>query len=305
QSYICTTKYQYIPLASCYFQKHQLQLSDVALRELQDIEHLLSITPEADRPLMLKSRCASFFSRFGSHINQGPLHFGGIFWWRATAEGFSAEQREELKREASEALSSFVGASYSGFGASVEAGVSVSKSSSRASVERKAGRSTHMAIQLYVANTGGPSETDSLPQWKAGLVANNTTWCVIDRGFQLMPVWDIILFNHSSDFKSIYQMSSSLRATYEALTNHSAGTMFGEELVSAVEEARAFVEHVKAWEVRADERQLLTLMDVKRNLQMPLPTPCFFSSLNCNKKLLLHLTTADRCSCSVCSQEVK
>ncbi|XP_026701207.1 interferon-induced very large GTPase 1-like [Athene cunicularia] len=266
QSYICTTKYQYIPLASCYFQKHQLQLSDVALRELQDIEHLLSITPEADRPLMLKSRCASFFSRFGSHINQGPLHFGGIFWWRATAEGFSAEQREELKREASEALSSFVGASYSGFGASVEAGVSVSKSSSRASVERKAGRSTHMAIQLYVANTGGPSETDSLPQWKAGLVANNTTWCVIDRGFQLMPVWDIILFNHSSDFKSIYQMSSSLRATYEALTNHSAGTMFGEELVSAVEEARAFVEHVKAWEVRADERQLLTLMDVKRNL---------------------------------------
>ncbi|XP_074676486.1 up-regulator of cell proliferation [Strix aluco] len=266
QSYICTIKYQYMPLASCYFQKHQLHLSDVALRELQDIEHLLSITPEADRPPMLKSRCASFFSRFGSHINQGPIHFGGIFWWKATTEGFSAEQREELKREVSEALSCYVGASYNGFGASVEAGVDVSKSSSWASVKRKDGRSAHTVIQLYVANTGGPSETDSLPQWKVGLVANNTTWCVIDRGFQLIPVWDIILFNHSSDFKSIYQMSSSLRATYEALTNHSVGTMFGEELVSAVEEARAFMEHVKAWEVTADERQLLTLIDVKRNL---------------------------------------
>lgn len=67
-------------------------------------------------------------------------------------------------------------------------------------------------------------------------------------------MWDIILFNHSSDFKSIYQTSSSLRAAYEALTNHSVSIMFGEELVSAVEEARAFMECVKAWEVTADER---------------------------------------------------
>uniref|UniRef100_A0A8B9B8S8 Uncharacterized protein n=1 Tax=Anser brachyrhynchus TaxID=132585 RepID=A0A8B9B8S8_9AVES len=77
QTYICTTKYQYIPLASCYFQKDQLRLSEAALRELQDIEELLSITQEADRFHLLKSRCASFFSRFGSHVNQGPLHFGG------------------------------------------------------------------------------------------------------------------------------------------------------------------------------------------------------------------------------------
>ncbi|XP_068260006.1 interferon-induced very large GTPase 1-like [Nyctibius grandis] len=266
QSYICTTKYQYIPLASCYFQKHQLHLSEAALRELKDMEHLLSITQEADRPNMLKSRCANFFSRFGSHVNQGPLHFGGIFWWKASTEGFRAEQREEMKRQASEALHCYVGASYSGFGVRVGVDVDVSKSSSGASFQGRDGRSAHTAVQLYVTNTGGPSETDSLPQWKLGLVTNNTTWCVIDRGFQLIPVWDIILFNHSSDFKSIYQMSSSLRAAYEALTNQSVGTMFGEELVSAVEEARAFMEYVKAWEVTVDEKKLLMLINFKQNL---------------------------------------
>ncbi|KFV58034.1 Interferon-induced very large GTPase 1, partial [Tyto alba] len=265
QSYICTTKYQYIPLASCYFQKHQLRLSDAALQELQDIEHLLSITPKADRPTMLKSRCESFFSRFGSHINQGPLHFGGIFWWKASTEGFKAEQREEMKRQASEALNCYVGASYSSFGGRAGVEVDISKSSSRASLQGKDGRNANTAVQLYVANTGGPSETDSLPQWKLGLVTNNTTWRVIDRGFQLIPVWDIILFNHSSDFKSIYQMSSSLRAVYEELTNRSVGTMFGEELVSAVEEARAFMECVKSW-VAVDERKLLMLIDLKQNL---------------------------------------
>ncbi|KAM6323517.1 interferon-induced very large GTPase 1-like [Aegotheles albertisi] len=266
QSYFCTTKYQYTPLASCYFQKHQLRLSDTALRELQDIEDLLSITQEADRPNMLKSRCASFFSRFGSHVNQGPLHFGGIFWWKASTEGFRAEQREEVKQQASEALNGYISASYSGFGVSVGAAMDVSKSSSRASSQGRDGRSAHTAVQLYVTHTGGPSETDCLCQWKLGLVANNTTWCVIDRGFQLIPVWDIILFNHSSDFKSIYQMSSSLRAAYEALTNHSVSTMFGEELVSAVERARAFVERVKTWEVKVDEKKLLTLIDFKQNL---------------------------------------
>ncbi|XP_065487909.1 interferon-induced very large GTPase 1-like [Caloenas nicobarica] len=262
QSYICKTKYQYIPLASCYFQKHQLHLSDGALRELQNFEHLLSITEEADRPDMLKSRCGSFFERFGSHVNQGPLHFGGIFWWKASTEGFRAEHREEMKQQVSEALDSYVGASYGTFGGSV----GVSKSSSQASCEGRDRGNVQTDVQLYVTNTGGPSETDSLAQWKAGLESNNRTWSVINRGFQLIPVWDIVLSNHSSDFKSSYQVSSSLRAAYEALTNLRVGTMFGEELVSAVDEARAFMEHVKAWEVTGDESKLLMLIDFKRSL---------------------------------------
>ncbi|XP_068535193.1 interferon-induced very large GTPase 1-like [Anas acuta] len=266
QAYICITKYQYIPLASYYFQKDQLRLSDAALRELQDIEQLLSITQEADRFHLLKSRCASFFSRFGSHVNQGPLHFGGIFWWKASAEDFRAEQWDEMKQQTSEALNSYVGASFSGF--STKRGVKgdASKSSSQASFQGRDGSSTHTAVQLYVTKTGGPAETDSLPEWKCGLVANNTTWCVIDRGSQLTPVWDIILSNHSSDFKASHQMGSSLRTVYKALTNHSSGISFGEELASAVEEARAFLEQVKTWEGTVDEKKLLMLLDFQQGL---------------------------------------
>uniref|UniRef100_A0A8B9TP13 MACPF domain-containing protein n=1 Tax=Anas platyrhynchos TaxID=8839 RepID=A0A8B9TP13_ANAPL len=257
QAYICTTKYQYIPLASYYFQKDQLRLSDAALRELQDIEQLLSITQEADRFHLLKSRCASFFRRFGSHVNQGPIHFGGIFWWKASAEGFRAEQWDEMKQQTSEALNSYVRASFSGF--STKRGVKgdASKSSSQASFQGRDRSSTHRAVQLYVTKTGGPAETDSLPEWKCGLVANNTTWCVIDRGSQLIPVWDIILSNHSSDFKASHQMGSSLRIVYEALMDHSTGVIFGEELGSVVEEARSFLEQVKTWEGTVDEKKLL------------------------------------------------
>ncbi|XP_062344342.1 interferon-induced very large GTPase 1-like [Cinclus cinclus] len=265
QSYFCTTKYQYIPLASCYFQRQQLHLSDAALRELQDMEQILGFTRKEDNPIFLKM-CESFFSRFGSHINQGPLHFGGIFWWKAYTEGFRAEQREEVKRQTSQALNSFVGASWGGFGASVGGTVDVSTSTSQASVLGRAGESSHTAIQLYVVNTGGPADTTSLPQWKTGLVSDNTTWCVIDRGFELIPVWDVILCNHGGDFKSVGQLSGALRDAYKALTNQSDGTIFGEELGSAVQEARDFMETVKAWEVTVDEKKLLVLMELKDDL---------------------------------------
>ncbi|XP_032911651.1 interferon-induced very large GTPase 1-like [Catharus ustulatus] len=265
QSYFCTTKFQYIPLASCYFQRHQLRLSDAALRELQDMEQILGVTGKEDNSTIVKM-CERFFSRFGSHINQGPLHFGGIFWWKASTEGFRAEQWEEVKRQTTEALNSFVRKSYGDLLGSAAGDLDVSISISQASVRGRARESSHSAIQLYMANTGGPADTTSLPQWKTGLVSDNTTWCVIDRGFELIPVWDVILCNHRGDFESVGQMSRALRDVYKVLTNESIGTIFGEELGSAVQEARDFMEIVKAWEVTVDERKLLRLIKLKDDL---------------------------------------
>ncbi|KAM7026834.1 interferon-induced very large GTPase 1-like [Passerculus sandwichensis] len=295
QSYFCITKYQYIPLASCYFQRHQLCLSDAALQELQGMEQLLSCSQEEDNSTFVKM-CETFFSRFGSHINQGPLHFGGIFWWKASTEGFRAEQREEVKRETSEALNSFVGASWGGFGANVEGTLDVSKSSSQASVLGRAGESSHTVTQLYVVNTGGPADTSSLPLWKTGLVSDNTTWCVIDRGFELIPVWDVILYNHCGDFKSVDQMSRALRAGYKELTNQSFGTIFGEELGSAVQEAKSFMGTVKTWEVTVDEK-LLMLMELKEDLRAKTRNPSVWINVCLSDKALQDflVNTVRRC----------
>ncbi|XP_059323685.1 interferon-induced very large GTPase 1-like [Ammospiza nelsoni] len=286
QSYFCITKYQYIPLASCYFQRHHLRLSDAALRELQDMEQLLSFSWEEDNSTLMKM-CESFFSRFGSHINQGPIHFGGILWWKASTEGFRAEQREEMKRQTFEALNSFVRKSYGDFLASAGGALDISKPRSKVSLQGRARESSHTEIQLCVVNTGGPADTSSLPQWKTGLVSDNTTWCVIDRGFQLIPVWDIILYNHCGDFKSVGQMSTALRAGYKALTNQSIDTVFGEELGSAVQEARDFMETVKAWEVtKVDENKLLMLMELKDDLSAKTRNPSVWINMCLSDKAL-------------------
>uniref|UniRef100_A0A8C0VDM7 Interferon-induced very large GTPase 1-like n=2 Tax=Cyanistes caeruleus TaxID=156563 RepID=A0A8C0VDM7_CYACU len=137
-----------------------------------------------------------------------------------------------------------------------------------------------------MVNTGGRPDTESPSQWRTGLVSDNTRWCVIDRGFELIPVWDVILYNHSRDFKSVGQMSRALRAAYKALTNLSVGSIFGEELGSAVQEARDFMRTLKAWEVPVDERKLLMLMELKDDLNAKTRNPSVWINMCLSDKAL-------------------
>ncbi|XP_069493951.1 interferon-induced very large GTPase 1-like [Ambystoma mexicanum] len=260
--YICTTKYNYIPLASCFFQKHEIKLSSAALLELKEIEELLVYATIEEKFQIMNSKFENFFKRFGSHVDTGPFHFGGIYWWKASSKGFKSEKLEEVKKIATETLNSYVGASYCGFGI----GVGVSNTHSDASVESKSTESFHKNIELSVTKTGGPVEVDSLAQWKSGLMASNKTWSVIDRGFNLVPVWDIILHNHKEDFKDVYQVGRSLMESYKAIAKQEANLLFGEELTSAVAEAQAFIKDLESWEAISTEVQLKKLIHFKQKL---------------------------------------
>ncbi|XP_061436275.1 interferon-induced very large GTPase 1-like [Lethenteron reissneri] len=109
-SYISRTEYTYLPLASGHLQRTQLRLSDAALKELQNIENTLENTKEDFKSTRLTSMIRGFFHKFGSHANEGPLEFGGIFWRKASAQGFSLDQQDEMKRLLSKLLGSTIGA---------------------------------------------------------------------------------------------------------------------------------------------------------------------------------------------------
>ncbi|XP_012892225.1 PREDICTED: interferon-induced very large GTPase 1-like [Dipodomys ordii] len=261
KTYFCSSKFSYIPLASCHFPMDQLQLSKAAFQELKTIEKLLSETSDSDKLQLLRQRTENFFLRFGSHANQGPLHLGGIYWWKATAEGFQSHQMAEVKHQAAEALDIYIRGSYNGFGVKVAAEIDRSHSHSECFTERKSLQNLQTTLQLSVAQTGGPTEADGLVQWKAGLVASNQTWHVIDRGLHLVPIWDIILSHHRGDFKDPLQVATWLKDSYVSLTGLVAQIQDGEELLSAEKEVREFLEDVKSWEVSDPEKQLKQLMD--------------------------------------------
>lgn len=256
-SYFCSTKFSYVPLASCHFPIDQLQFSKAALQELKCIEDLLGQPEDPDRLTLLRHRTEAFFHRFGSHANQGPLHLGGIYWWKAVSEGFRSEQLEEVKQQSAEALNAYIRCS----GVEVAAGAEVSDSHSKTATESTNFQNLQTKVQLFVTQTGGPPEANGFLQWKAGLVACNQTWNVIDRGLQLVPIWDIILFSHRSDFKDPLQVARLLKDSYSALTGLTAQIQDGEELLSVREEARVFLEDVKSWEVSDPKEQLQKLIN--------------------------------------------
>lgn len=266
QSYFCSAKFSYVPLATCHFHINHLQLSKAALQELKSIEELLEQTTHPEGFPLLRHRTENFFHRFGSHANQGPLHLGGIYCWKAISEGFKSEQLDDVKKQAEESLNMYINNSYRDFGVKVGANVNMSDSHSKTASHSTTHENLKTKVQLSVAQTGGPAEADGIAQWTAGLVASNQTWSVIDRGLQLVPIWDIILLSHRTDFKNAFQVANCLKDNYTALTGLAAQIQEGEEFLTAREEARLFLEDVKCWEVSDPEEQLNTLIHFMQTL---------------------------------------
>ncbi|XP_031240779.1 interferon-induced very large GTPase 1-like [Mastomys coucha] len=266
QSYFCSAKFSYIPLATCHFHINHLQLSKAALQELKSIEELLEQTTHPDGFPLLRHRAENFFHRFGSHANQGPLHLGGIYCWKAISEGFKGEQLADVKQQTEDSLNIYIRGSYSGFGVKVGASVNIEDSHSKTASYSTTHQNLQANVQLSVAKIGGPAEADGIAQWTAGLVASNQTWSVIDRGVQLVPIWDIILSSHRTDFKDAFQVANCLKDNYTALTGLSAQIQEGEEFLTARKEAKLFLEDVKCWEVSDPEEQLSKLIDFMQTL---------------------------------------
>ncbi|KAL6073374.1 hypothetical protein STEG23_013705 [Scotinomys teguina] len=265
-SYFCSAKFSYVPLASFHFRAEQLQLSTAALKELKITEEQLEHTDGPDRFLLLRNRTENFFNRFGSHANQGPLHLVEIYCWKGISEGFKSDQLDHVKQQTAEALDSYIRGSYSGFGIEADGEMKTSGSHSVISYKNSTNQQLQLKVQLYMAQIGGSPEANGVAQWTIGLLTSNKTWSVVDREFQLMPIWDIILSNNRSDFKNPFLVANCLADNYSALTGLAAHIQAGQELLSSIKEAELFLNNVKSWEVSDREEQLKNMMDFMQTL---------------------------------------
>lgn len=187
--YSSTVKYSFVPLASSYFNDSQLLLSDDVLRKLKEVENLTITKPKSSE---VEDKCQQFLIKFGSHANKGHLHFGGVYWRGSVSKGFEQKALKTVKKLQREVVNFKASISYGCFvGASAEA----NRSNIEASLSGRYSEDLIRMTTLEVTVTGGPPEVSSLPQWKSGMTASNSTWSLIDRGTNTVPVWDIIQVN--------------------------------------------------------------------------------------------------------------
>ena len=220
ETYSSTVKYSTLQVANYSFENNDLKLSNDAKEELNIILQIL--TTEGASSTNVQAACERFFRTYGSHVNKGPLSFGGNIRWTCTSKGFSQSTTETIKKMQNDVIHATAGISFAGFGVSTEVDFDKIKGSYQGKCSDDTLASTHLQVKI----SGGPPEATDVPLWKRGLVANNRTWTLIDRGKKLMPVWDIIRKNHEKDLGKIreilqnnWEKISGLKAEQELTTN--------------------------------------------------------------------------------------
>ena len=273
-NYSSTVKYSIMPLAACYLSDSQLQLSDEAIKHLQKIEKLVDSRPES-----FKEECRIFFNKFGSHVNQGPLHFGGRYQWKSYSRGFKQSDTATVQQLQTEAIDLQVGMSYGSFAA---ASTAVSASSLHDKFWGKYSDTMMGQTFLEVTKSGGPPEVSGLPEWKNGLVASNSTWSLIDRGAKLVSVWDIITMNHTKDFQKPESLGIKLSEVWKQMNGYTERAEDKQQ-----KDAAQIMEEVKIWNDNHDMSEcidhLASLVKVKQDLARESIDPKAWSFLYLSK----------------------
>ena len=82
----------------------------------------------------------------------------------------------------------------------------------------KCSEATISKTQLKSSKIGGDSKASSnLSIWKAGLVACNHKWSLIDCGTIMVPIWKIVEMNHSKQFQDAAVLADVLKRNWEEM----------------------------------------------------------------------------------------
>lgn len=192
---------QYIWRATKTFkiEQEQMKLSTSARRMARSIvADEVPGKPEAAGPNKKKreregkeeaARC--FMERYGSHFPAGLHTLGGVLFRIVDAESHSTKATSKLTEMAAQRLQGqisvgFLGGAF-GIGASISGEHSSSSGETRAKEEEAEDTSYTYSFQAM-----GPAATN--PATFTKLLANNSTWALIDRGSHhaYIPVWELL-----------------------------------------------------------------------------------------------------------------
>ena len=264
EMYFSTVKFITIPLASYCFSDKDMCLSDDALKELSKIESI--ITTSGVNSLELNRACESFFHHFGSHAVRGPLHFGGVFWSKCSSNGIKDSEKSAAKQLQNEAVCGHAEL-YHGYRSGNPDIFDIADVKSKYS--GSCSETTIAQTILEINKNGGPPEILALADWKLGLVADNSTWSVIDRGTFLVPVWEIIQRNHIAHFKDVTNLVDVLYRAWNELAKLQADA----DALTTACKVKEVVEAVEKWNKMTNamthqdvEECLTSLAKVKRDL---------------------------------------
>ena len=210
ESYATTLKYFSVHAATCCIEIADLELSKDAKVTLRSVLSAFQCYKKVNTQVV--ESCMNFFETFGSHVNLGPVCFGGHVLWTCSNTAFLDRERDFILKTQYNTISS--------------AGDNLlnTKQITRSALPE----SSHSRTSLEVAILGGPPKASTLSQWKSDIETNSRSWIITDRGKNLVAIWDIIKINHEEEFGEIKNV---LKISWEKKTGLKADSNFQAELM--------------------------------------------------------------------------
>lgn len=187
--YFGVVRYYFAPVSSFSFDVDTLTLSDRCINTLMNLEEKFNILPDDD----MQKLCDQFFRAFGSHVNIGPIHFGGIFLWTSDYHSIRRFDCAVIKKASERALDTFKGPAEK---------VSVPELTER--------------LALEVQQIGGRNQQNVLDVWEKYLKLERSKWSLIDRGCEknFVRIWNL-LKNHRQSFRNLSEFRIQLDHAWE------------------------------------------------------------------------------------------
>ncbi|XP_041471828.1 interferon-induced very large GTPase 1-like [Lytechinus variegatus] len=237
--------YSVVPTAACQLNLYSLKLSQRALQELKAIDRLLVGTENVE---LVNKKCEDFLTAYGSHINAGVLHFGGLNKFVATYTSETEANRAKTKCMVRDALSSYVSGSFSSF--TVGDLVFANQMKTHDSFKDDYEKSELAKTTLQSCRKGGPGGVSALALWKIGLGTCTSSWALIDRGMSLFTdfvgIWQLIP-NHQGDFQEPLELESCLRAVWERMSGYPVSNDQERSFMKGLEEMDLLIEKIAKW----------------------------------------------------------
>lgn len=195
----------FVPTASFSLEDVAHYLSPEALCELIKIDKNIGEGGDHETQNM----CSQFFETFGSHYFAGTYHFGG----RYTRSVICRSNREVTKSESIK-LSKYAlqggGSGMNWFVGGIQA--EFDKSNDKSQSKYREYDDYH--VEKRIVKCGGPSEVDTVAQWKLGLVKYPSTWNIISMDAHKNDwkgVWELLSEKKPSEIKNIIKLCSALK----------------------------------------------------------------------------------------------
>lgn len=202
-----------VPTASFSLENVTHYISSEALDELIKLEQSLLNDKNGD---ISSNLCKTFFKAFGTHYFAGMYHFGGRFTRSVICRSETKMTKRDSIKLSKLAMQTGGRGMIEWFTFSGQVGNEQSKDENKI----KYREDEHYKVEKKIVKCGGPAETDSIPEWKLGLVKYPKTWHIISSDVhkaEWKGVWELLKDELKSNFHDIELFRNTLKKEWEAL----------------------------------------------------------------------------------------